>query len=83
MSNGYIPKNTTSSENSDNKKSGHLSIHGIIDDIKKIKNYHYVDTYGFGVAKFINATHMFYQSIPVEHEVGYDSFWIVKREEDS
>ena len=74
MANGFIPKNKTSEEVG-------VSAKGIIDDIKLLKDYHYVDTYGFGVATFVNATHLYYQNVPVEHEKtgpGYDSFWVVK-----
>jgi acid phosphatase type 7 len=74
FANGYIPKNST--------EKAKVSVHGLIDDIKFIKDYDYEDTYGFGVATFVNATHLYYQNIPVEHEAhgpGYDSFWVVKR----
>jgi hypothetical protein len=79
MANGFIPKNNTESALDGRGKQHDISIRGIVEEIKKLKDYHYVDTYGFGVATFVNATHMYYQSIPVAHTIGYDSFWVVKR----
>ena len=38
----------------------------------------YTDTFGFGVATFINATHMKYSNIPITGDIGVDTFWIVK-----
>lgn len=72
FANGYVPKNTTTKAS--------FSVHGLIDDVKFIKDYDYQDTYGFGVATFVNATHMHYQNVPVEHEngPGVDAFWVVK-----
>jgi len=73
FANGVVPKNDTSAAEVDKK--------GIIQKIKKIKDFHYVDTYGFGLATFVNTTHMYYQAIPVtDNKVGTDVFWIVKRQ---
>jgi len=37
----------------------------------------YTDSFGFGLARFMNATHMSYESIPITG-VFTDTFWIVK-----
>ena len=38
----------------------------------------YTDTFGYGVATFINATHMKYSNYPITGNIGGDNFWIVK-----
>jgi hypothetical protein len=39
----------------------------------------YSDTFGFGVATFVNSTHLHYSAVPVTGTSGTDDFWIVKR----
>jgi len=91
MANGFIPKNQTSTTvegegdsiwDREKGKLHHLEekyentviAHEVFDS-----DYDYVDTYGFGAATFVNSTHLFYQGIPVDGTVGFDSFWVVKR----
>ena len=44
-----------------------------------ILNSNYTDTFGFGVADFINSTHLHYTNIPITGDIGGDEFWVIKR----
>jgi hypothetical protein len=39
----------------------------------------YTDTFGIGLATFVNSTHLHYRAVPVTGTIGTDEFWIVKR----
>jgi len=49
-------------------------------DLESRINYQYSDTFGFGMVTFTNATHLQYRNIPITGTIGYDEFWIVKKE---
>jgi hypothetical protein len=68
FANGYIPRNKTRST----VDAEEPSLEGLI------LPSNYTDTFGFGVAQFMNATHLYYRNIPVTGDIGHDSFWIVK-----
>lgn len=62
FANGFVPRNKTHSE----------YLEGLV------LPSNYTDTFGFGVAEFVNATHLFYRNIPVTGNIGEDSFWVIK-----
>lgn len=67
FANGYAPPRNIHSE------EGATELEGLILDSN------YTDTFGFGVADFVNSTHLHYTVIPVTGVVGKDEFWVVKR----
>jgi hypothetical protein len=72
MANGFIPRNKT---DIDLKEVDFDPLEG------PILSSNYTNTYGFGVATAMNATHLYYYSIPItDSSVGEDKFWIVKRQ---
>lgn len=69
MANGYVTKNRTHTRNAD----ADATVEGLI------LESNYTDTFGFGYTTFVNATHMYYQNIPVSGTIGLEKFWVVKR----
>ena len=68
-SNGFVPKNRTE-----------VNIGLFADGSDEVgEDYDYQDTYGFGLARFYNSSHMYYENIPVHGSIGNDGFWIIKR----
>jgi hypothetical protein len=67
FANGYQPPMDVLSQ------EGKKNVEGII------LESNYTDTFGFGVATFVNSTHLHYSCIPVTGTIGTDDFWIVKR----
>jgi acid phosphatase type 7 len=67
FANGFIPPFDIRSEHGAN------SLEGLILDSN------YTDTFGLGVADFVNSTHLHYTNIPVSGSIGTDEFWVVKR----
>lgn len=71
FANGYIPANR-SSESEVSAMSG-ITVEG------PVLESTYTDTFGFGAVTFVNATHMYYQAVPITGTIGTDLFWVVKR----
>lgn len=64
FSNGYIPRNKTNHEDRRDRDLGGVLL-----------PTNYTDTFGFGVATFVNSSHMYYRMIPV-HALSFSSIYI-------
>jgi hypothetical protein len=73
FANGYAPRNKTHSVRADGGSEE------TVDDVEGVLlPTNYSDTFGFGVATFVNRSHMYYRMVPVTGSVGEDLFWIIK-----